>query len=359
MNKRNVLSLCLIIFALFLFMNCLTPKDIYLDTVSEEDRAKLSEIELDLIQYSFSSKADYLEHAEKILTEIENKETVNNEFIAHLSCLKAEYLFYTKGMEAINNIDELIEIALKYNPREENIYLVRALLAEDLEQKKELLMEASDFPKVSRVHIELGNIYFLLSDYQQAVVYFDKGLKNGRPVYEEYYSEKRDIAFSLIHSDLDTVDNSFLLQTGDLSLQDLVKVISTETTLLSSLQLSLESGTYFSTLQENGFFLYPQTTPDRTTMRKDVAFFIAVLIALKEDNPELLNETSDYYLEMGWDSPIPDILVKDTFFSEAILMVELEIMELPDGINFFPNQPVTSQELLEIITQLKKLFPEE
>ncbi len=342
---------------LILLFSCASNNTILLDNISDADLSNLRYMETNMIRFSLSGDKSALTAAEDALVRLEEKNTANRQYLARLSCLKAEYLFYTQGTEAFKKIRELTDNAEKMNPHEERIYIVRAFLETDLDAKITLLEKASAMINSKRAYLELGSLYFAAGDYRKAVSAFDEGIMTNSEDYIYFFQDKRDLAWSLFQADMTSPDSAVLFESGDITIDDIVKIIWQETTLMSSLELTLEEGTYFQILNEGGFFLDPGALPDNMALRRDVAFFIAALIAEKQRNPVLMQETADYYSEMGWDSPIPDLIVLERYFSAAVLVIELDIMEMPDGEHFYPEKKVTSQDVLAIVKQLKKLFP--
>ena len=55
-------------------------------------------------------------------------------------------------------------------------------------------------------------------------------------------------------------------------------------------------------------------------------------------------------------SPIPDVQFNDYFYTAVLVLVEREIMELPDGINFFPDYKISGIDYLDILKKLMKLY---
>ena len=58
------------------------------------------------------------------------------------------------------------------------------------------------------------------------------------------------------------------------------------------------------------------------------------------------------FLEMGF-SPIQDLPLKSPDFDAVLGCIENEIMELPDGINFFPNQDISGMDFNNSLKKIK------
>ncbi len=53
-------------------------------------------------------------------------------------------------------------------------------------------------------------------------------------------------------------------------------------------------------------------------------------------------------------SPIKDTPIYEYYFYPILFLVEEEVMELPDGESFFPNNNVDGKQLNRVISSLKK-----
>ena len=71
---------------------------------------------------------------------------------------------------------------------------------------------------------------------------------------------------------------------------------------------------------------------------------------------DLASRYSDYYTKLSQShnvsSPIADIQIEDSDFDAVLGMVENQIMELPDGKNFYPSEAISLVDYLNCL----KLF---
>jgi hypothetical protein len=88
-------------------------------------------------------------------------------------------------------------------------------------------------------------------------------------------------------------------------------------------------------------------------LRKDVAYLLLNILAYLENDKTLMSKYSEKFKDSGMESPIPDVKVTDYYFDAVLILVEREIMNLPDGINFSPLGIVSGLELSEIIKKMK------
>jgi len=76
------------------------------------------------------------------------------------------------------------------------------------------------------------------------------------------------------------------------------------------------------------------------------------MVANKKNDKTMLKRYSErYWARVNPTSPVPDVPLESPWFDAVLGCVEREIMELPDGRCFFPDDPVTG---LEFYRWLKK-----
>ena len=83
------------------------------------------------------------------------------------------------------------------------------------------------------------------------------------------------------------------------------------------------------------------------------ARFLWNLYVEKKSKPELKNRYSTRYQKPG-KSPIADVDVTDEDFDAVMGTVENEIMELPDGKSFFPQNVLSNLEFIAILKNMEK-----
>jgi hypothetical protein len=106
-------------------------------------------------------------------------------------------------------------------------------------------------------------------------------------------------------------------------------------------------------LKSSALLLDPAASPDAQVPRKAVAWFLWGLVARAEHDPMLLTKYRSKYSI----SPVPDVVAIDPWFDAVLGMVEREFMDLPDGVHFRPDDPVTGYELVAMLARMKKLIP--
>ncbi len=125
--------------------------------------------------------------------------------------------------------------------------------------------------------------------------------------------------------------------------------------LLSSLSPDANPGfaDVLPALKTAGLLLDPATPADSPVNRKSAAWYLWGIVARAEHDPQLLT----VYRQKYTTSPVPDVAVSDPWFDAVLGTVEREIMDLPDGVHFRPDDPVTGLEFVSILARMKKLYP--
>jgi tetratricopeptide (TPR) repeat protein len=241
---------------------------------------------------------------------------------------------------------------------EEGVWLVRALLETD--PVKRLAVLEQGIVKAgtsSRLLCERGEALLAAGRYAEAAKDFDEGLRGLAPGYEKLYGPDRDKAFALAQAVRDAGSAPLRSEglEGPVTIRALVERTASDTRLLAG--LSPDPKTSFAallpSLSSAGLLLDPSAPADAPAARKAVAYFLWGLVARAEHDPRLLTKYRQKYTV----SPVPDIAAGDPWFDAVLGMVEREIMDLPDGVRFMPDGPVTGFELVAMLAKLKKLEP--
>jgi hypothetical protein len=137
-------------------------------------------------------------------------------------------------------------------------------------------------------------------------------------------------------------------------MKGMVEQTFSQTRLLASLSPEPRPsfGSLLPALKDAGLLLDPAPSPDTPALRKHVAFFLWGVISRTEHDPKLLTRYRRAYTT----SPVPDLAADSAWFDAALGVVEREVMDLPDGVHFNPDAPVTGLEYLGMLGKLKKLY---
>jgi hypothetical protein len=241
---------------------------------------------------------------------------------------------------------------------EEGVWLVRALLETDPATRLSVLEEGIKRADVTtRLLCERGVLFLAAGRYAEAAQDLDEGLRGLAPGWALVYSADRDKAFALAQAAREAGSTPLRSEGLDaqLTIRSLVERTAAATQLLGG--LSSDPNPSFAgllpSLKSAGLLLDPAAPPDSPATRKDVAWFLWGIVARVEHDPKLLTKYRQKYSV----SPVPDVAAADPWFDAVLGTVEGEIMDLPDGVHFRPDDPVTGYELVVMLARVKKLSP--
>jgi tetratricopeptide (TPR) repeat protein len=275
---------------------------------------------------------------------------------ARLEGLRAEAALLAADRSAARN---LAEAAARLSVEAEELWLARAALEADPARRLAVLDQGLARSENNlRLLCERGRELLKAGRYAEAAQDLDEGLRGLDPAYLKLYGADRDRAFSLAQAAREGGDPVVVARPetleGPLTVRDMVERAFRETRLLGSLS-SAPNPTYAAslpTLKGAGLLLNPEAAPEAGAPRKAVAFFLWGLIARTEHDPTLLTRYRHRYSF----SPVPDVEAQEPWFDAVLGVVERELMDLPDGVNFQPDQPVGGLEYLSILQRLQKLY---
>jgi hypothetical protein len=254
---------------------------------------------------------------------------------------------------------KLAEAAARLSDTVEGPWLVRAALESAPAKRLAVLEEGiAKAETKSRLLCERGRELLKAGRYAEAAQDLDEGLRGLDPRYRALYGPDRERAFSLAQAVRDagtsvTVERPETLD-APLTVRSLVERAFSQTRLLASLS-SDPKPTYAAALpalKAAGLLLDPSALPDAPALRKTVAFFLWGIVARTEHDPKLLTRYRRKYSF----SPVPDIRVDEPWFDAVLGVVERELMDLPEGTNFLPDEQVTGLEYLSILQRLQKPY---
>jgi len=256
----------------------------------------------------------------------------------------------------------LAEEAARLSAAAEGAWLVRAALQPDPSRRLAVLEEGlRQAESRNRLLCERGRELLQAGRYAEAAQDLDEGLRGLDPAYRALYGAERDRALSLAQAARQAREAGGAVAPAapealeaPLRQRDMVERAFRETRLLGFLSAS-PNPSYASllpALRAAGLLLDPDAPPEAGAPRKAVAFFLWGLIARTEHDPQLL---SSYRRKYSF-SPVPDVEVQEPWFDAALGVVAREVMDLPDGVHFRPEQPVSGLEYLSILQRLQRLY---
>ncbi len=350
-------SAALLLGLLAVLAGCSTlPADRITQSAGEKEAAALDVLALRLLDRRLSPDAGRLQVLRADLDREAARPGWSRSAQARVNALRAEAALQAGDRTAAKS---LADAALRLSDAEEGLWFVRAELEPDAARRLALLSEGlSKSQSKGRLLCERGRELLKAGKYAQAAQDLDEGLRALDPAYRALYGPDRDQALALAQAAREAGSAAALGKPesleGQLSLRGMVERAFRETKLLSSLS-SNPAPTYAVALpavQAAGLLLDPAAPPESAATRKAVAFFLWGLIARTEHDPKLLTQYRRKYSL----SPVPDVGLEDPWFDAVLGVVERELMDLPDGVNFQPDQPVGGLEYLSILQRLQRLF---
>ena len=252
------------------------------------------------------------------------------------------------------------DAAARLSETEEGGWLVRAALEPDPGRRLALIEAGlSKSDRRSRLLCERGEELLRGSRYAEAAQDLDEGLRGLDDRYRALYGADRDRALTLAQALRDSGSSAPALSsealTGPLTVRAMVERAFAETHLLGafSAQPAPSFESVRPSLAAGGLLLQPDAAPSSFCTRKDVAYFLWGIVLHAERNPRL----AGMYRQKFASSPVPDVPADSPWFEAVLGVVEREIMDLPDGVRFEPDGPVTGVEYLKMLNRLLKLYP--
>jgi len=336
-----------------LLSNCGTVEDKIVSSIDSEDYQKLEDIELILLDYEFSKDSSILEQASKQLDEILKSASYNKPYRARILGLMGEVEYYKNNMNRVRDYIKQIEAIFD---GEERLYILKALLEKDQEQKITTLEQGIALATSNAlIKLHLAMAYFSLSNFEKSVAYYDEALLELDEKYNEYYKNKRDLAYQFMKNPSLSVESADVIALDVLNISHVILFILKETSFFDRITMNqdINPELLLLKLKEADYIKVSELSLEDVCPRKDIAFLLFSILVYFENDPALATRYTERYTERGLKSPVPDIDAHAYFFNAALVLVEREIMSLPDGINFFPQRTVSGIEFTEILNNFK------
>jgi hypothetical protein len=333
-----------------------TPSDVFIQTPGEQEQIQLDAAEIRLLELRISPDVAAAAALKAELDKTAEKPSLSRQLKARVTSMRAEAaLLAASPTEA----KALADQAAAISDTEEALWYVRAAVEQDPDRRLAILDEGiKKAERKFRLLCERGETLFKAGRYAEAAQDLDEGLRGLDYRYIEVYGKDRDRAFTLaeaakVTGTVKPPEQAANLESA-LTLRAMVEQGFSETRLISSLSSdpkpTLE--TALQALKDARLLLSPDAPADSPVARKDIAFFLWGIVARTERNPRLLEKYRTKYTV----SPVPDVAMDTPYFDSVLGVVEREIMDLPDGLNFKPDAEVTGLEYLGMLSKLKKQY---
>ncbi len=336
---------------IYLFSNCLTSNEKVFYKPAPQIKSKISAIEENLLRIKFEGNPGLVKQTE---SDINDLASITNP----IKNLKAEFIGFYALIELSKNnlfmVKKYISDIEKIYDKEESLYILKAELAKNYTDKKNILLaglkkaDSNNIIKLYLADIDYNNL-----DFKSALALYDDAFKELPEYYQKYYSKKRDISYRLTDINLNKNNLSIIIK-EKISFSDFFDLLTEETNLFKNIT-DREKLEKIENILKNDI-----ADLSGLIKRKDAAFLIIKAISLITDDNSILNKYKpdyDYsrYVESK-PSPIKDIRKTDRFYNACMVAVENEWMNLLDGNSFFPDNNLSGIETYDIINKLNQSY---
>lgn len=347
-------SFAALAFAFLFAASCASmQKDLLVSSVDDESNAQLSSLESMIVPLDSGASRDQLASARSLVAELEAKPVKDTVFEARLMAWSGRlFLLEGKRAEAEKRLRRSVSLLAGDVP----VQVLEARLEGDAEKRVALIDGYLASAETTGIlGIERARACIELRRYREAVAAFDSSFILLPPFYESTYRAERDRAWEL--RDLDPTASTIAARIANaprITWLDAIELAKSETDLLSFMTADKNrpSSKLFPSLVSTSFIL-AGTRPEDTVSRAGAAWFLWHLLARERSDPSLLDKYSQRMKSRpGAASPVPDVPVSAPTFDSAIGCVEWEIMSLPDGSRFFPDDPVQGSAFLGMLKKV-------
>jgi tetratricopeptide (TPR) repeat protein len=347
-------KMSVLVFFILLIGGCHTITDNVIEnTIGTEDYKKIEEIDLLILEYRIKKEPADLSLAKEKLEELMTNKAYNKEYEAVLYGYAGEIDYY---MGNIPGLKENFKEVEKRSTYVDYYYILSALLEREYEIQIEILKQGIPIAHTTgKIKLYLALFYFETGDFINAAASFDDAFENLHPTYVEYYEKNRELAYQLIDNPQTDAEAQTLLEQETVTFSHVISLTLMNTDFLQHITVDKDAdpGKLLDTLKEYGYIHTSTTSPESICPRKDIAFFLISIVAYMENKPDLKEKYQNQFIANGMESPVPDVKVEDYYFSAVLVLVEKEIMELPNGIHFLPHKTMSGIECNEL---LKKVY---
>lgn len=348
-------SLFLII-ATALFFGC-TTTDRVVVSLDEKTKLEVKDIEISLLDYSFNHDKKILEKTEPRVRELIAGNVPNKRYLALLQGLLGEILFYKNDIQGTKRAITAIGAA---STAEQRLYILKAKTEPDNNEKLSILLEGLMVADpAGLISLELAILFFKQGRFRDAFIRYDEAFLVLSPRYREHFQKDRDLAFKLKDSSQIKIETMKIIEKPEITIGDAISLINQETTWFSAItnNRSLAAEALFVLLKEKNYLVDQGQTVKSMMKRGEMAILFLSIIAWLENNPKLLVK---YAPKAGRpeDSKtlVADLKVTDPWYTASLILVEREILELPDGTHFYPNMTIKGSDFFEIIKIMQNLY---
>ncbi len=339
-------------------------QDVYVSNLDPQDRLPVTEMEREIILQDgrLLAAAGTQEDASAVIARIDAllaNPSLSENARGRLYALKGRaFLAEGKTQDAAKQL----KAARQINPGDPQVLILEYRL--DPSIPIESRMELSD--DTAPLAIESAVARYREGKYAEAAAAFDAAFIALDQVYAEAYGPLRDTAWALkdIRSDKNVKPDASYATRTELSAGELVQVIHDHSDLFlnetggkkmntKELFSRLSSLNLFTPVSAGTAAVRP-VSQEQIVTRIVCARFLWNLYTVRSGKLAGAAAYSRAYRNNAEsESPVPDVPLDSPDFDAVLGCVENEIMELPDGIRFFPDRTFSAAEVLGWIKNLK------
>jgi len=352
--------LVMILFGSFisLFSCASLQGDILASTANEEVSEEFAAVAAAVVTLDTMTDAQKLRDARALVRNLESRDIKDAVFEARLLAWSGR-LFLLEGKKP--EAARALRMAQTRAAGEAAVAVLESRLEQNAEKRLEYLDKfrtLADTPAV--LEIERARTLEQLRRYREAVAAFDSAFPSLPDYYRTTSEESRNRAWELRSLSPDHAEQSGNLAVKtEITLGDALILIRDETVLLANTTAGSQwtAEQLYRDLNTRGIIPVDAVgtirLQDRMT-RAYAAWLLWQLTAEYRAQPALKTRYSDRIRTLpNPRSPIADVPHGSRWFDSVMGCVEWEIMNLPDGKNFFPNQPVSGISFVEMLRRVK------
>ncbi|MBN1524235.1 MAG: hypothetical protein JW904_07135 [Spirochaetales bacterium] len=351
MNKLFLAAVCI-----FLVCGCGNTGNITLNSLTKDEIKQIEDIDHSFLVYWHTKNPNLLTTIERALDNFMRSPIIEKPVKARLHAMYAELYFYRAEPEKMQkSVDE----ASILDQDNERLYIVKTII--EKEEGKKMTVLETGYKKArerSLIALFLAEMYFSKADYNRALPFYDEAFQGLSKNYLEYYQKNRDLSFHFKDHAGATASAADIAKAENLKTGQVITYVLSQTSYLDSLTFDkdLSAKKLLELLKEKEYIHNKNATENEIMFRKDIAYFLVHIVAYLENDPKLLEKTSNRYSLLNKASPIADVGVSDYFFDGVFILVEKEILNLPDGMNFFPGRTMSGIEFLDVLKKMKARY---
>jgi tetratricopeptide (TPR) repeat protein len=345
-----------------LFISCQTlQRDLVIASADTAAYEEIEELENRILRMDGAYSRQEAASIRRRIDELERKPVQDAEYKAQLAAWSGR-LFLLEDRTA--GAEKQLKLSAQLFPGNVQARVLEIRLEKDAERRLAAADRYLEIEALGELYIERGRALLELKRYQEAAAAFDTAFVGLAEVYREVYGPSRTLSWELRDAVNMGNDTAELAQRSTLSWRDLIELTQNETGLFRFLTAGRiwSAEDIFDRLLDRAFIPPAQDVNltewpagkkpliNETVSRSGAAWYLWHLFAENRADRSLLTRySSRYALRTGALSPVSDIPLKSLYFDSVLGCVEREIMSLPDGDNFVPNENIRGAAFLSML----------